>query len=143
MKSASTTVNELHALYCSMTGFEIELNFTRERIWGEWLAYRRNKPFDENDLRRVIGYIRQGIRKDERREGALKFTNLIGSPDRFEEDLSLALGAIKERTQPQQNPVTKYRPPEEPKPEERVTREEFKDMFSGLKRGRGAVISFK
>lgn len=100
MTSASAIVNQLHAEYCQRTGFEIDLNFSRERQWGEWLSWRKGKPFTVEDLARVIGYIRQGISKGDRNDGALKFSNLVGSPDRFEEDLGLALKAIKPRTLP-------------------------------------------
>ena len=130
MQSASAQVNALHAEYCSRTGFEIALNFQRERQWGEWLAWRREKPFTVDDLRRVIGHIRQGIHKGDRNDGALKFSNLIGQPDRFEEDLGLAIKSL--RPPSQAGPPRNYRPIEPPAPGEAMTPEEFASLRAEL-----------
>lgn len=126
MTSACELVNRLHRVYCERTGFDIALNFMRERQWSEWLRWRTGRPFSEEDLVRVISYIRRGIGKGERNEGALKFTNLIGSPDRFEEDLSLALEA-RNSSRPYV-PSRTYRPIEPPAPGETMSPEEFAEL---------------
>ena len=134
MKSALPIVNELHAEYCTRTGFEIELNYARERQWGEWLSWRPGKPFTVEDLRRVIAYIRQGIHKGERNDGALKFSNLIGSPDRFEADLGLALKAIKTPAGGPQKGT--YKPIMPPAPEDRADPSEFAEFAQKFGRRR-------
>ncbi len=121
------SIKVLHALYCEKTSYEVEFNFQRLRQWYEWLKWRK-VPFTADDLLRVIGHIKQGIHKDERREGALKFTNLIGNPDKFEEDLSLAMGALKERKAAAQSKGN-YVPVVPPPVEERATPEEFAELW--------------
>lgn len=76
----------LHRVYRELTGLEIRLDMERERVWFEWTR----AGFGEADLRTVVHYLRRGIRENWRRPGALKFTNLIGQPDKFEEDLAEA-----------------------------------------------------
>ncbi len=93
MKSASDLVNELHASYNARTGAEIELNMTRERLWGDWLAWRTVK-FTPEDLARVIGWLKGKVR-DGWDSRCLAFNKLIGEPDKFEEYLSEAKGAIR------------------------------------------------
>lgn len=92
--NAIALVKELHACYVARTGYEIAYNLARENTWREWCAFGGWKWTCE-DLARVIGYLRGKIRKGERNEGALKFFNLVGRPDNFEEDLNLALEAAK------------------------------------------------
>jgi len=79
----------LHNSYCQWTGFEITLTTDRVRMWSEWLRFK-TPSFTAQDLQDVIGYLRAAIRRSERNEGALKFLNLIGKVDSFEEDLALA-----------------------------------------------------
>lgn len=103
MKSALPIINELHAAYCARTGLEITLNHYHERVWSEWLRWR-TPPFTQDDLARVIAYIRNGIAgrdKDQPRrfEAALRFSNLIAQPDKFEEELALAMAAKKKPDQ--------------------------------------------
>jgi hypothetical protein len=90
----------LHDEYCARTGMDIAMNFTRERVWREWLGFNRDKPFTLDDLKLVIAYLRTKIRTGDRNEGALKFSNIIGSPDFFEEDLALARQWRQDRKQP-------------------------------------------
>lgn len=83
-------IRTLHAAYEARTGYKIALNMMRERQWAEWLRWGDYK-WTETELARVIGYLRRKIAKGDRNDGALKFGNLIGQPDHFEEDLNLAL----------------------------------------------------
>lgn len=87
--NALSLVRDLHACYCARTGYDIAYNMARENVWREWCAFGEWKWTTE-DLARVIVYLRGEIRRDKRNEGALKFANLIGRPDNFEEDLNLA-----------------------------------------------------
>jgi hypothetical protein len=92
--NAMQLVKELHAAYVARTGYELAYNMARENGWREWCAFGEWK-WTVSDLSRVIGYLKAKIRKGERNEGALKFANLIGRPDNFEEDLNLARAEAK------------------------------------------------
>jgi hypothetical protein len=94
MSDLISKVRQLHSAYEARTGYAIRLNMYRERQWAEWLRWSEH-TWTEADLARVIGYLRSKISKGERNEGALKFDNLIGSPDKFEEDLNLAKEASR------------------------------------------------
>lgn len=87
-------VRALHASYEARTGYTIRWNMHREHQWGVWCAWS-DWQWTEADLARVIHYLRSKIAKGERNDGALKFDNLIGRPDCFEEDLNLAKEAAK------------------------------------------------
>jgi hypothetical protein len=80
------TIALLHAVYSELTGMELHLTFDRERAWFDFLA----KGFTEADLRLVVGRIKAGIARRERRPAALKFHNLVVMLDYFEEDLAEA-----------------------------------------------------
>lgn len=93
-------VKKLHAAYVMLSGQRITLNAQREREWWDWLQFRKEDPFTEESLRVVIAHIRRGIRDGKRNVGALKFRNLIGCPDFFEEDLEEALSHQRKATVP-------------------------------------------
>jgi hypothetical protein len=86
----------LHAAYVKGTGLELRLDHARECVWGYWMA----AGFTMQDLLLVIGYIRKGISKGERNLGALRFRNMIGMIDYFEEDLAMAKKALTARARP-------------------------------------------
>ena len=78
------TALRLHGIYCELTGqVGLPVRFERERMWFDWMRC----GWGEQELRTVIRYLRIGINEGKRNAGALKFSNLIGQPDRFEEDL--------------------------------------------------------
>ncbi len=78
-------IQQVHALYCRLTGQRVSLRFERERLWYELFQ----AGFNEADLRRVIGYLQCEIREGRRNVGALKLSNLL-QLDRFEEDLNIS-----------------------------------------------------
>lgn len=88
MKDMIQQVARLHSVYVMTTGQRIALNAARERTWWDWIQFRKEEPFTEADLRAVVAHIRRGIGNGTRNHGALKFRNLIGCPDYFEEDLA-------------------------------------------------------
>jgi hypothetical protein len=90
-----TNFKMLHELYVTLTNNDIRLDMDKERSWFEW-----SKRFTSDDLRRVVKYIKDGIFANKRNRGALKFSNLIGMPDRFEEDLAEAKSASGLRARP-------------------------------------------
>lgn len=87
-------IRALHASYEARTGYSIRYNPHRERQWWEWCKWA-DWEWTDRELAIVIGYLRSKINKGDRNDGALKFENLIGNPDRFEEDLNLANEARK------------------------------------------------
>jgi hypothetical protein len=89
MQNLNQKIKELHDCYVIATGRELMINMHRERMWAEWLRWSDNK-WDCNDLKKVIFYLRKKTREGSRNGGSLKFQNLIGSPDLFEEDLAQA-----------------------------------------------------
>ena len=82
-------VRHLHDTYIARTGLEIVLNMARERLWADWLTWSSD-TWTPDDLTLTIRYLKTEIAKGNRNEGALKYSNLIGNPERFEEDLALA-----------------------------------------------------
>ena len=87
-------IKALHAAYEARTGYAIIYNDLRQRQWWEWCKWA-DWEWTDRELAIVIGYLRGKINKGDRNDGALKFENLIGNPDRFEEDLNLANEARK------------------------------------------------
>lgn len=78
-------IQQVHALYCRLTGQRVSLRFDRERLWYELF----HAGFTEADLQRVIRYLQREIREGRRNVGALKLSNLL-QVDRFEEDLNIS-----------------------------------------------------
>src|SRR6185369_10990203 len=78
-------IKRLHAAYCALTGMQVALDMVREGTWFEFCR----KGFTEDDLRAVVRSIRAGIADGKRNPGALKFSNLVGQLDFFEEDLAM------------------------------------------------------
>ncbi len=99
--NAMQWVKDLHATYEARSGYAITLNMQRENAWRDWCQFGDWKWTPE-DLTRVILYLKAKIQTGDRNVGALKFGNLIGHPDKFEEDLQLALNPQDEK-QPSKN----------------------------------------
>jgi len=83
-KPMAERIRQLHAAYCRQTGLVVSLDFWRESQWFEFIR----RGFTESDLRAVIGAIRKGIAEGSRNRGALRFHNLVGQVDLFEEELA-------------------------------------------------------
>lgn len=120
-------IKQLHVEYCARTGFDILLNMSRENTWKDWLFYNRDQPFTVEDLKLVIAYLRAKIRAGERNDGALRFRNLIGNPDYFEEDLEQAKAWRKSNRSPFGG-VAKAKPKLQPEVVETVSLEELAAM---------------
>jgi hypothetical protein len=78
-------IQQVHALYCRLTGQSLSLRFDRERLWCDFFR----AGFTEADLQRVVRYLQREIREGRRNVGALKLYNLL-QPDRFEDDLNIS-----------------------------------------------------
>lgn len=102
----------LHKAFIARTGYQIRYNTHRERQWYDWCKWS-DWEWTERELAIVIHYLRAKIAKSERNDGALKLENLIGNPDRFEEDLNLALEARKGTPTFRQKPTSKAAPQRE------------------------------
>ncbi len=87
-------IPNLHAAYQAATGYVLRLDMYRERQWFDWAA----RGFTQPDLLIVIQHLKRGIRNQTRNSGSLRFSNLIGQPDRFEEDLAEARQVIRKPT---------------------------------------------
>lgn len=87
--NAMQIVKDLHATYVARTGYQISYNIARENAWRDWCQWGE-WAWTCVDLKRVIDYLSKEIREGKRNVGALKFTNLVGRPDNFEEDLQLS-----------------------------------------------------
>lgn len=93
MSAHETTVKDLHAAYCEATGLSLPLRFGIDRAWSDWLGAGNSKA----DLLLVIRYLKRGIARGERNEGCLRFRNLIGQLDAFDEELAMARKAFNLR----------------------------------------------
>ncbi|MES2596415.1 MAG: hypothetical protein V4662_13805 [Verrucomicrobiota bacterium] len=84
-------IRGLHDHYCARSGMSIMYNMTRENTWKDWLIWS-GYLWGKDEISLVCLYLREEIAKPKpkRNEGSLKFTNMIGSPDLFEQDLELA-----------------------------------------------------
>lgn len=91
-----TDIEILHQSYCEATTFELKLAYDRERSWFEFIK----AGFTRDDLKMVIFHLVKGIQKGERREGCLRFRNLIQRLDLFEEELNLARAFQRNFKQP-------------------------------------------
>lgn len=92
--NAEARARELHELFCEITGQQgLSLRFDRMRTWHEWMSC----GWTDDDLRVVVRYLRRGIAEGRRNPGALKFRNLIGQPDLFEEELVEARRELRVR----------------------------------------------
>jgi hypothetical protein len=112
-------IQQVHALYCHLTGQRVSLRFDRERLWYE--LFRAG--YTEADVQRVIRYLQREIREGRRNVGALKLSNLL-QLDRFEEDrniLEIKLYAPKPaRPTPKPTDPTPLDPKQEEKARQRA-----------------------
>ena len=84
ISNSSQQIETLHGIYAGQTGQAVRLDMSRIYQWEVWLA----KGFTNADLFDLIRHLRAEIRAGNRRPGCLKFSNLIGLPESFEEDLA-------------------------------------------------------
>lgn len=89
-------IRDFHLLYQQLTQSELTLDFCRIDMWRTFIGYRK-PPFTHDDLRLVVKRLNHQIKFQKRNPGSLKFRNIIGNPDYFEEDLSEARAALRPR----------------------------------------------
>lgn len=90
MKSEAE-IRALHATFCELTDVKLTLHLQRMDAWQLWAA----RGLTVEDLRQVVQHLRRGLRDGSRNPGALRFSNLIELPDRFEEELGMARAALR------------------------------------------------
>src|ERR1700730_6030957 len=95
-------IEQLHQLYCRLTGQKLTLGFDRQRLWYEFL----HAGFSGEQLTQLIGYLQKEISHGRRNVGALKLCNLL-QLDRFEKDLNIS----RVRLRPPPSPSPPIRPP--------------------------------
>lgn len=86
----SQRIAAAHALYCRMTGMNLRLDPTRERLWFDWFQAGNGRK----ELVTVIAWLQTQIRLRKRNLGCLRIGNLL-QPDRFEEDLALSTAKLR------------------------------------------------
>lgn len=92
-------IEALHAEFCVLVPEgRCVLNAYRVREWFDWLKWREPEAFSIADLRSVVAYRRALIAQNRQFPACLKFSYLVGRPDLFEEDLSMARNAPPPRT---------------------------------------------
>jgi hypothetical protein len=87
-------IKQYHETYCLLSGQKVRMgvkDYPRERFWYEFLK----NGFTLGDLSLVITHLKGEIYRGKRNEGALRFSNLIQEPHRFEEELALAKAQIR------------------------------------------------
>src|SRR6266542_1326820 len=95
-------IEQLHQLYCRLTGQKLNLGFDRQRLWYEFL----HAGFSGEQLAQLIGYLQKEITQGRRNVGALTLCNLL-QLDRFEEDLNIS----RVRLRPLPSPAPPSPPP--------------------------------
>lgn len=75
-----------HRLYCVLTGREMPLTMPMIYQWQAWKAH----GWSETDLRLVVSHIKALIQAKRRFPESLRFYNVIGNCDMFQEHLSEA-----------------------------------------------------
>lgn len=106
-------ITDLHAEFCLLVPeSRCVLNSGREHDWHDWLKFRGEaQAFTIADLRAVVAYRRALIAQQRQFPACLKFSYLVGRPDLFEEDLSMARAAPKPKTDRDKVLVASGRPP--------------------------------
>ncbi len=74
------------------------MRYDRERSWYEFAKAK----FTAEDLRLVITHLKQGIKRNQRHSGCLKFSNLIECLNYFEEEVCEAKAHLR-GNRPQSN----------------------------------------
>lgn len=76
-------IPELHSCYCSLSGSPLPLTAQAAYAWERWAC-----KFNIEQLRMVLGAIKEGIKKRRRRIESMRFRNLIENYDKFAEELA-------------------------------------------------------
>lgn len=109
-------IQSLHAEFCLLVPeSRCVLNSGREHDWFDWRKFRGEaQAFTVADLRSVVAYRRALIARGSQYPACLKFSYLVGRPDLFEEDLSMARNSPLPRTNREAVLEASGRPQERP-----------------------------
>lgn len=94
MSPIEAQINHLAEIYEQETGFHLEHRGVINPREMAWLEFIRRK-YQPEDLVLTIHWIQGEIKATRRHPAALKFSNLLGDIYKFEEDLQMALAAMR------------------------------------------------
>jgi len=102
----------LHMLYCAITHYAVQWNFSREYAWGCWLV----RGWTEDDLRATLVHLLRLVKRGDKSQTCLQFSRLIADLDQFEEYLveARAVGRTRQATPRQMFLSQTGRPEAEP-----------------------------
>ena len=127
-------IQQVHQLYCQLTGQTLSLGFDRERMWYELLQF----GYGLEHIKKVIRYLQREIREGRRNVGSLKLSNFL-QPDRFEEDLNIAQVLLRPPPPPSPPSLLTHSPTLDPKTRQEGVRKavenlrKLKAQLSGIK----------
>lgn len=135
-----TTIQALHSVWNRITGQHLHMgvcSYELEHGWHLFLKAGHTEP----ELLLVVAYLQGEIRKGERKPGALRWSNCIGNVLRFEEELSLARGALRRKPEPtpRERIVAQFRGT--PEPPEKHDAKHVSELINNLKRAAGMPVS--
>lgn len=86
MNITQEQIAELHRVYGEMTGLAVPLTQGNIFRWEAWCFH----GFNLADLRLVVGFLKGKIKTGPKTIACLRFSNFIGNPEFFAEDLAEA-----------------------------------------------------
>ncbi len=95
--------DEIHRVYQTITNRDIPCTMQMHFQWSAWKA----QGWTVDDLRLVVQHIKEMIRQDRRRPESLRFHNLIGNTERFNEDISEARSLARIRPETPKDRILK------------------------------------
>ena len=84
MTQTMSTIAEMHAAYCRLTGFRLALDMAREQMWYEWTS----RGLGVAEVVALIGHHRR-MAAQGKPARSLVFRGLVGRVDYAEEDLAM------------------------------------------------------
>lgn len=127
MTISDHSIQDLHSIYCRMTGLQVALTLGRMFQWERWIL----RQWTADDLRLAIEVTRRKIKKGECTFARLRFPEFIGNDEKFEEYLAEAR-AINRQHEQRETPKEKILR-ETGRPKERQTDRPIGDVLAGLK----------
>lgn len=125
-KLNADAITKLHEKYCGLTGLRVPLTLGRIWNWEQWCL----KGYSEADLEVTIQFLQQKIKANRKTISCLKFSNLIGNTEWFDEDLAEARAIAR---QPRTTPREKILQATGRKEPEKVTCRSAADVLAGIR----------
>lgn len=112
MKDPIDQINDLDHLYTSLTGFQFKVRGVCSPHQEGWFRFIK-AGFTAADLTLTVRWIQRRIKEGKRDIGALRWSTLIGSIDRFDEEWAMAKSEsrnTKPSPTPKEKAVSQLRP---------------------------------